>query len=72
MESVIDALKAMGKATYLDVSARLDIEPVEDSENAAGTEGGRVVRFLRWIMVGRYCKGAEAEAHQTKAVITAG
>lgn len=29
MESVIDALKAMGKATYLDVAARLDIEPVE-------------------------------------------
>lgn len=29
MESVIDALKAMGKATYLDVAARLDIEPIE-------------------------------------------
>ncbi|KZQ32645.1 hypothetical protein A3464_00155 [Enterobacter genomosp. O] len=29
MESVIDALKAMGKATYLDVAGRLDIEPVE-------------------------------------------
>ncbi|WP_336340843.1 DUF1627 domain-containing protein [Enterobacter cloacae] len=29
MESVIDALKAMGKATYLDVAARLGIEPVE-------------------------------------------
>ncbi|ELW9296689.1 DUF1627 domain-containing protein [Enterobacter roggenkampii] len=29
MESIIDALKAMGKATYLDVAARLDIEPVE-------------------------------------------
>lgn len=29
MESVIDALKAMGKATYLDVAARLDIDPVE-------------------------------------------
>ncbi|MCK7284679.1 DUF1627 domain-containing protein [Enterobacter asburiae] len=29
MESVIDALKAMGKATYLNVAARLDIEPVE-------------------------------------------
>lgn len=29
MESVIDALKAMDKATYLDVAARLDIEPVE-------------------------------------------
>ncbi|KYO05092.1 DUF1627 domain-containing protein [Enterobacter ludwigii] len=29
MESVIDALKAMGKATYHDVAARLDIEPVE-------------------------------------------
>ncbi|SEO38313.1 DUF1627 domain-containing protein [Enterobacter sp. NFIX58] len=29
MESVIDALKAMGKATYVDVAARLDIEPVE-------------------------------------------
>lgn len=29
MASVIDALKAMGKATYLDVAARLDIEPVE-------------------------------------------
>lgn len=29
MESVIDALKAMGKATCLDVAARLDIEPVE-------------------------------------------
>lgn len=29
METVIDALKAMGKATYLDVAARLDIEPVE-------------------------------------------
>ncbi|WP_320759918.1 DUF1627 domain-containing protein [Enterobacter roggenkampii] len=29
MESVIEALKAMGKATYLDVAARLDIEPVE-------------------------------------------
>jgi Mn-dependent DtxR family transcriptional regulator len=29
MESVIDALKAIGKATYLDVAARLDIEPVE-------------------------------------------
>lgn len=29
MESVIDALKAMGKASYLDVAARLDIEPVE-------------------------------------------
>ncbi|HED5644209.1 TPA: hypothetical protein R5E59_002397 [Enterobacter cloacae] len=29
MESVIDALKAMGKATYFDVAARLDIEPVE-------------------------------------------
>ncbi|RDT63132.1 hypothetical protein DXF97_36075, partial [Klebsiella pneumoniae] len=29
MESVIDALKAMGKATYLDVAACLDIEPVE-------------------------------------------
>lgn len=29
MESVFDALKAMGKATYLDVAARLDIEPVE-------------------------------------------
>lgn len=29
MESVIDALKAMDKATYHDVAARLDIEPVE-------------------------------------------
>lgn len=29
MESVIDALKAMGKATYIDVAARLDIDPVE-------------------------------------------
>lgn len=29
METVLDALKAMGKATYLDVAARLDIEPVE-------------------------------------------
>lgn len=29
MASVIDALKAMGKATYLDVATRLDIEPVE-------------------------------------------
>lgn len=29
MESVIDALKAMEKATYHDVAARLDIEPVE-------------------------------------------
>lgn len=29
MESVIDALKAMGKATYREVAARLDIEPVE-------------------------------------------
>ncbi|HCR1047869.1 TPA: hypothetical protein ACTYZR_001754 [Enterobacter hormaechei] len=31
MESLIDAFKAMGKATYLDVAARLDIEPVEAS-----------------------------------------
>lgn len=29
METVIDALKAMGKATYLDVASRLGIEPVE-------------------------------------------
>ncbi|EIZ9234827.1 DUF1627 domain-containing protein [Cronobacter sakazakii] len=29
MESVIDALKAMKKATYREVAARLDIEPVE-------------------------------------------
>lgn len=29
METVIDALKAMGKATYREVAARLDIEPVE-------------------------------------------
>lgn len=29
MESVLDALKAMGKATYHEVAARLDIEPVE-------------------------------------------
>ncbi|WP_320730366.1 hypothetical protein [Enterobacter sichuanensis] len=29
MESVVDALKAMGKATYHEVAARLDIEPVE-------------------------------------------
>lgn len=29
METVLDALKAMGKATYRDVAARLDIEPVE-------------------------------------------
>lgn len=29
MENVLDALKAMGKATYLDVAARLDVEPVE-------------------------------------------
>jgi len=28
METVLDALKAMGKATYRDVAARLDIEPV--------------------------------------------
>lgn len=29
MESVVDALKDMGKATYHEVAARLDIEPVE-------------------------------------------
>lgn len=29
METVIDALKAMGKATYREVAARLDIDPVE-------------------------------------------
>lgn len=29
METVLDALKVMGKATYRDVAARLDIEPVE-------------------------------------------
>ncbi|KTQ46007.1 DUF1627 domain-containing protein [Enterobacter cancerogenus] len=29
METVLDALKAMGKATYREVAARLDIEPVE-------------------------------------------
>lgn len=29
MENVLDALKAMGKATYLEVAARLDVEPVE-------------------------------------------
>lgn len=29
METVIDALKAMGRATYREVAARLDIEPVE-------------------------------------------
>ncbi|MEB5888784.1 DUF1627 domain-containing protein [Enterobacter roggenkampii] len=29
METVIDALKAMGKATYREVAARLDIEPME-------------------------------------------
>lgn len=29
MESVVDTLKAMGKATYHEVAARLDIEPVE-------------------------------------------
>ena len=29
METVLDALKAMGKATYREVSARLKIEPVE-------------------------------------------
>lgn len=28
METVLDALKAMGKATYREVAARLDIEPV--------------------------------------------
>lgn len=28
METVLDVLKAMGKATYRDVAARLDIEPV--------------------------------------------
>ncbi|HCM9243506.1 TPA: DUF1627 domain-containing protein [Enterobacter bugandensis] len=29
METVLDALKAMGKATYRELAARLDIEPVE-------------------------------------------
>ncbi len=29
METVLDALKAMKKATYREVAARLDIEPVE-------------------------------------------
>ncbi|EPK3898151.1 hypothetical protein [Enterobacter ludwigii] len=29
METVLDTLKAMGKATYREVAARLDIEPVE-------------------------------------------
>lgn len=29
METVIDVLKAMGKATYREVAARLEIEPVE-------------------------------------------
>lgn len=29
MENVLDALKAMGKATYREVAARLDVEPVE-------------------------------------------
>lgn len=29
MENILDALKAMGKATYLEVAARLDVEPVE-------------------------------------------
>ncbi|WP_316992600.1 DUF1627 domain-containing protein [Enterobacter ludwigii] len=29
MEKVLDALKAMGKATYREVAARLDVEPVE-------------------------------------------
>lgn len=29
METVIDALKAMGKATYREIAARLDIEPME-------------------------------------------
>ena len=29
METVLDALKAMGKASYHEVAARLDIEPVE-------------------------------------------
>lgn len=28
METVLDVLKAMGKATYRDIAARLDIEPV--------------------------------------------
>lgn len=29
METIIDAVKAMGKATYREIAARLDIEPVE-------------------------------------------
>ena len=29
METVLDALKAMKKATYREVAARLDIEPIE-------------------------------------------
>ncbi|WP_416173857.1 hypothetical protein [Enterobacter bugandensis] len=29
METVLDALRAMKKATYREVAARLDIEPVE-------------------------------------------
>lgn len=29
METVLDALKAMGKATYRELAARLDIEPIE-------------------------------------------
>ena len=29
METVLDALKAMKKATYREIAARMDIEPVE-------------------------------------------
>lgn len=29
METVLDALKAMGKASYREIAARLDIDPVE-------------------------------------------
>lgn len=29
METLIDALNAIGNAIYLDVAARMDIEPVE-------------------------------------------
>jgi Mn-dependent DtxR family transcriptional regulator len=62
METVIDALKAMGKATYRDVAARLDIEPVEALKMLREQKEEGCVIF-RWIMVGRY-----REEHKPKRI----
>lgn len=40
METVFDALKAMGKATSIELAARLDISREESAERTMGTEKG--------------------------------